>query len=192
MSQSSSPIINLNPTLAKMTSGCVTRPNRGSASRHWTIASHSRLYHFPNIGCPSNWSDFVPLNDEPLITFVTLIVYTADVLVIHIVYTTITPTPISTRHSVTRDGRVAKLYPRHIGPFKVIKAFPKTSIYKLELLPAVDFESIHNVFHTNLLRPYIPNDPELFPAREPPRPPPVIPEEDQYEVERIVDYWVLR
>jgi RNase H-like domain found in reverse transcriptase/Reverse transcriptase (RNA-dependent DNA polymerase)/Integrase zinc binding domain/Chromo (CHRromatin Organisation MOdifier) domain/Retrotransposon gag protein/Integrase core domain len=96
------------------------------------------------------------------------------------------------RKRITRDGRVAKLYPRHIGPFKVIKAFPKTSTYKLELLPAVDFESIHNVFHTNLLRPYIPNDPDLFPAREPPRPPPVIPEEDRYEVERIVDYRMLR
>jgi hypothetical protein len=58
---------------------------------------------FSKHGCPSNWSarqDFVTLNDEPLITFVTPIVYTADVLVIRVVYTTITPTPISTRHSV--------------------------------------------------------------------------------------------
>jgi Chromo (CHRromatin Organisation MOdifier) domain len=39
---------------------------------------------------------------------------------------------------------------------------------------------------------YIPNDPDLFPAREPPRPPLVIPEEDRYEVERIVDYRILR
>jgi hypothetical protein len=60
------------------------------------------------------------------------------------------------------------------------------------LLPAVDFESIHPTFHTKLLRPYIPNDPELFPEREPPRPPPVVPDDQQYEVERITDHRIYR
>jgi hypothetical protein len=68
------------------------------------------------------------------------------------------------RKRITRDGPVAKLYPRHIGPFKVIKAFPKASTYKLELLTAVDFESIHNVFHTNLLRPYIQSWQSTYPS----------------------------
>ncbi len=96
------------------------------------------------------------------------------------------------RKRITRDGRAAKFYPRNLGPFKVIKAWPETSTYKLELLPAVDFDSIYPVFHTNLLRRYVPNDPDQFPSREPPRPPPVVPEDAQYEVEGIIDYRMCR
>ena len=80
------------------------------------------------------------------------------------------------RHRIKKNSRSAKFYPRYIGPFKIIKAKPDSSNYKLEY-PAVDFESIHPVFHAKLLRRYIPNDPRRYPAREPARPPPVIPED---------------
>jgi hypothetical protein len=53
-------------------------------------------------------------------------------------------------------------------------------------LPMLD--SIHPVFHTKLLRPHVPNDLKRFPDREPPRPLPIIPEDDQYKVESIVDH----
>ena len=96
------------------------------------------------------------------------------------------------RKRIKKTGKTAKFYPRYIGPFKVIEAWPNTSTYKLELLPTVDFDSIHPVFHTKLLRPHVPNDPERFPDREPPRPLPIIPEDEQYEVESIVDHRTRR
>ena len=92
------------------------------------------------------------------------------------------------RHRIKKNGRSAKFYPRFLGPFKIIKAKRKTSNYTLKLHPAVDFESIHPTFHAKLLRRYIPNDAKRYPAREPARPPPLIPEDNQYEVEKIMDY----
>jgi hypothetical protein len=95
------------------------------------------------------------------------------------------------RRRIKKNGRSAKLYPRFIGPFKIIRAEPRTSNYKLELLPKVDFTSIHPNFHSSLLRPYTPNDPEQFPKREPPKPGPVIPDDPegaQYTVERLLDH----
>jgi len=95
------------------------------------------------------------------------------------------------RRRITKNGRSAKLYPRFLGPFKIIRAEPKTSNYELELLPKVDFTSIHPNFHANLLRRHVPNDPEQFPRREPSRPGPIIPEDPegpQYIVERLLDH----
>jgi len=91
-------------------------------------------------------------------------------------------------HRIKKNGRSAKFYPRFLGPFKIIQAKPETSNYKLKLYPAVDFESIHPTFHAKLLRRYTPNDPKRYPAREPARPPPLIPEDNQYEVEKILDH----
>ena len=95
------------------------------------------------------------------------------------------------RRGITKNGRSAKLYPQFRGPFKIIRAEPKTSNYELELLPKIDFTSIHPNFHTNVLRPHVPNDPEQFPRREPSRPGPIIPEDPegpQYIVERLLDH----
>ena len=95
------------------------------------------------------------------------------------------------RRRIKKNGRTAKFYPRFLGPFKIIKAEPDTSDYKLELLPKVDFESIHPNFHAKLLRPYVANDPEQFPNREPPRPGPVVPDDPegaQYTVEKLIDH----
>jgi len=92
------------------------------------------------------------------------------------------------RHRLKKNGRSAKFYPRFLGPFKIIKARPDSSNYELKLSPAVDFESIYPVFHAKLLRRYVPNDPRRYPAREPARPPPIVPEDNQYEVEQILDH----
>ena len=92
------------------------------------------------------------------------------------------------RKRLKQKGRSAKFYPRYIGPFKILKAEPETSNYQLELLPKVDFESIHSNFHAKMLRPFTPNDPAQFLAREPPRPPPIVPEDNQWIVDRIVDH----
>ena len=95
------------------------------------------------------------------------------------------------RRRIKKNGRSAKFYPRFLGPFKIVRAQPDTSNYELELLPKVDFETIHPNFHVSLLRPHIPNDPEQFPNREPPRPGPVIPDDPdgaQYTVEKLIDH----
>jgi len=90
------------------------------------------------------------------------------------------------RRRLKRKNRSAKLYPRFIGPFSIIDAKPETSTYKLEL--PEEYEKMHPVFHARLLKPATPNDSTLFPNREPPRPDPVFPEEEEYEIEAIVDH----
>jgi hypothetical protein len=91
-------------------------------------------------------------------------------------------------HRLKKNGRSTKFYPRFLGPFRIIKIRPDSSNYELKLSPAIDFESIYPVFHAKLLRRYIPNDPRRYPAREPARPPPIVPEDNQYEVEKILDH----
>ena len=95
------------------------------------------------------------------------------------------------RLKVKQQGHTAKFLPRFIGPFPIIEAKPETSTYKLDL-PTM--YQIHPVFHAKLLNPAIPNDPERFPTREPPRPSPVFENDDgkgdNYEVEYIRDHRV--
>ena len=93
------------------------------------------------------------------------------------------------RKRLKKDGKSAKFYPRGLGPFRIIKAEPGTSNYKLELPP--EYGSIHPNFHANLLKPFVENDADQFPLREPPRPPPIIPEDTQYEVEQILEHKVV-
>ena len=90
------------------------------------------------------------------------------------------------RKRLKRARKSAKFYPRFVGPFSIVKAEPETSNYKLDLPP--EYASVHPNFHARLLKPFIENDTERFPLREPPRPPPVVPEDDQYEVEAILDH----
>ncbi|KZO97497.1 hypothetical protein CALVIDRAFT_479723 [Calocera viscosa TUFC12733] len=73
------------------------------------------------------------------------------------------------QYKVQGKKRSAKLLPCYDGPWTVIKAYPETSTYKLSMPDS----NVHPVFHGNLLCLYTPNDPELFPNRDPPRPGPV-------------------
>jgi hypothetical protein len=93
------------------------------------------------------------------------------------------------RLNIKQKGRAAKFYPRFIGPYKVIEARTETSTYKLDLPAEL---GIHPWFHTKRLKLAIDNDPELFPDREPARPPPVIEESNEYEVEQVLDHRDLR
>ena len=90
------------------------------------------------------------------------------------------------RKRLKKDGESAKFYPRRLGPLRILKVHPETSNYELELPP--EYGSIHPNFHANLLEPFVKNDAEQFPLREPPRPPPLIPEDNQYQVEKILDH----
>ena len=71
---------------------------------------------------------------------------------------------LSTENLALPKGRARKLSPKFIGPFRSTEARPESSNYKLALPP--DLGRIHPKFHSSLLRPYVPNDDENFPARD--------------------------
>ena len=93
------------------------------------------------------------------------------------------------RRRLKKDGKSAKFYPRYLGPFRITKAEPETSNYTLDLPP--EYGSTHPNFHANLLKPFIANDAKQFPLREPPRPPPIIPEDNQYTVQQLLDHKIV-
>ena len=73
---------------------------------------------------------------------------------------------LSTTNLNMPKGRTRKLCPKYIGPYKVIKADPRSSVYKLELSPDLQAQRIHDTFHEKLLKPYVANDDDKFPKRE--------------------------
>ncbi|SGY18679.1 BQ5605_C014g07438 [Microbotryum silenes-dioicae] len=71
----------------------------------------------------------------------------------------------------TGHRKLAKLFDRFEGPYKVIAANVATSNYTLQLSKG---DQSHPTFHVSKLHPYRANDPNLFPNQEPARPKPVI------------------
>ncbi len=84
------------------------------------------------------------------------------------------------------DLRVAKFMVRYDGPYDVTSANPATSTYTLDLPPSM---KIHPTFHGSLLKPFLSNDNERFPARSDPEPGPIVTADGQeeYFVDRILD-----
>ena len=82
--------------------------------------------------------------------------------------------------------RVAKFMPRNDGPYTVVKAFPEKSEYTLRL---PNNPKTFPGFHSSLLKPFIPNDPTLFPDREFTQPGAVVTEDGTEEnmIDKIVD-----
>lgn len=85
-----------------------------------------------------------------------------------------------------KDGRVAKFMPRFDGKYLVKRAWPDKSVYELDL-PNHPLKFAK--FHSSELKPYVSNDPQLFPNRTLPRPPPVVTEDGQeeWQIEKIID-----
>ena len=73
---------------------------------------------------------------------------------------------LSTTNLNMPKGHAHKLCPKYIGPYKVIKADPRSSVCKLELLQDLQAQRIHDMFHEKLLKPYVVNDNDKFPKRE--------------------------
>jgi hypothetical protein len=48
----------------------------------------------------------------------------------------------------------------------VLQAYPESSMYKIELLPDLLLQRVHNVFHEKLLKAYIVNNDDKFPKHE--------------------------
>ena len=55
---------------------------------------------------------------------------------------------------VVRFGKRGKLNPRYIGPFEIVERIGPVA-YRLDL--PEEFSRVHNVFHTSMLRKYIPD-----------------------------------
>jgi hypothetical protein len=83
-------------------------------------------------------------------------------------------------------GRCAKFMPRFDGPYIITKVHKECSTVTLDL---PNQPNIFPVFHTSELEPYVENNPELFPARNLPRPGPIVTANGQEEwtVEEIID-----
>jgi transposase InsO family protein len=81
-----------------------------------------------------------------------------------------------------------KLEPNFVGPFKIIEAI-NDNAFKLDLPSSMHQ---HPVFNADLLKPYKPS-PSMFPDRTPPRPPPILVDDnEEYEVDDILDYKIIR
>jgi hypothetical protein len=89
------------------------------------------------------------------------------------------------RLRVKQKGRSAKFYPRYVGPFEILKTEPATSNYTLKL--PQEFR-IHPKVHARRLKLAHESDPELFPGRIHPNPPPIDAEDERYSVESILDH----
>ena len=85
------------------------------------------------------------------------------------------------------DNRVVKFMVRYDGPYKILRAFPESSAYTLDLPPSM---SIFPTFHSSLLKPYLQNDNSLFPSREFHPPSPIVTEHavEEQDVESILDH----
>ena len=80
-----------------------------------------------------------------------------------------------------------KLEPKYIGPYKII-AQVNDNAFELDLPPTM---KQHPVFNADLLRQYKPS-PEEFGERSPPPPAPeIIDGEEEFEVDRILDYAII-
>jgi hypothetical protein len=73
---------------------------------------------------------------------------------------------LSTKNLNLPKSRARKLAPKFIGPFTIVKSFPGTSNYELELPAELRNRRIHPRFHASLLREHQPNDNDIFPSRE--------------------------
>lgn len=76
---------------------------------------------------------------------------------------------LSTKNLTLPKKRAKKLLPKYIGPFVITKAMPESSTYELELSSELKARGIHSRFHASVLRPFVENDEQLFPHREPKR-----------------------
>ena len=73
---------------------------------------------------------------------------------------------LSTQNLTLPKGRVRKLVPKYIGPFKVVKAHNEASTVTLELPLALIAQRISPTFHTGLVQKFVANNNKLFPKQD--------------------------
>ena len=73
------------------------------------------------------------------------------------------------------------------GPFTVIDAFPACSVYTITM---PNTPEAYPSFHTSLLKPFVLNDPNLFPSQSLTHPGTVVTEKgEEWFIKWIVDEW---
>ena len=72
---------------------------------------------------------------------------------------------ISTKNLLLPKGRVSKLLPKYVRPYKILKVFPDSSNYVIKLPPELEHRGIFLKFHISQLAPHEPNDTLVFPGR---------------------------
>jgi hypothetical protein len=86
-------------------------------------------------------------------------------------------------------GRVAKLCPKFLGPYKIEEADPRSSNYVLELPKPLRERRIHCKFHISLLKPHYPSSDLAFQNRSQPEPYDfVLDNEHEWFVEEIIGH----
>jgi len=96
---------------------------------------------------------------------------------------------LSTKNLNLPKGRARKLCPKFVGPWKVLRAWPDTSTYELDLPTALRERRIDPIFHISLLRPYNASNDTLFPNRIQPEPYDFGAEDDQeWFVDEIIGH----
>jgi hypothetical protein len=90
-------------------------------------------------------------------------------------------------YAMAGSGRSAKLFPRRDGPYRVVKVFPETSTYQLDVPNAP--ANFCFTFHASQLKKYVENDRELFPGWELPRDGPIVLADgsEEHVIDRILD-----
>ena len=73
---------------------------------------------------------------------------------------------LSTQNLTLTKGRVRKLVPKYIGPYKVVKAHNEASTVTLELPPVLIAQQISPTFHMGLVQKFVANNDELFPKQD--------------------------
>ncbi|GAW09476.1 reverse transcriptase-RNase H-integrase [Lentinula edodes] len=83
------------------------------------------------------------------------------------------------------EKRAAKFFARFDGPYKIIKAFPATSHYTLDM---PNQPNVFPSFYVDQLKRFVPNNPDLFPGRERAIPQPTIVDGyEEFDIDRIMD-----
>lgn len=84
-------------------------------------------------------------------------------------------------------ARIAKFMPRFDGSFMMTASNPELSSYTLNI---PNSPTKFNTFHVSELRPFIPNDSDLFPSRDHPCPGPILTKDglEEHFIDRIIDH----
>jgi hypothetical protein len=88
---------------------------------------------------------------------------------------------LTTKNLNFAEGISRKLVPKYLGPFKVTEVIAGVT-YRLDL---PDTMAIHNKFHISLLKPWVP-DPYPTGRDKQYHPPAVVPDDNQYTVECLL------
>lgn len=80
-------------------------------------------------------------------------------------------------HWFTKSEKSMEFGSRFVGPFRITGFFPETSTYQLELVSSVAEAMLH---------PFVPDQQEVHPRPAASRPPPIVPEDNEYVVGDIL------